>query len=113
MVEQLIKEWYVIIEGHVKGPLTINELRKEWKITPDTLVWKEGFGEWLPIRLIPELKILFEDPPAKKPTPPIEPPAKKPLAQNEVLTVHFPPPYLITGLIVVILLLLYFLLMGK
>lgn len=111
MVQEFIQEWYVQIDGHTKGPLSILDMRKEWQITPDTLVWKEGFTEWRPIRQVPELKTLFEDPPAKKPIAPIiEPLKKQPITTEEVLTVNFPPPYLITGLIVIAILLIFFLL---
>lgn len=55
------KEWFVIIDGQREGPYTPADLKIHFKVTPDTLAWKEGFKEWVAIRFIPELKFIFED----------------------------------------------------
>lgn len=55
------KIWYIDIQGKREGPFSVFDLRRDERITPDTLVWKEGFTNWKPIRQVPELKDLFED----------------------------------------------------
>lgn len=56
------KIWFVI-EGQKKiGPYSIMELRGLKGLTPDTLVWRRGFETPQPIRFVPELKEVFEDP---------------------------------------------------
>lgn len=55
------KEWYLIINGKKNGPFSISDLKRDKSVTPDSLIWKEGFDQPIPIRLIPELKDLFKD----------------------------------------------------
>lgn len=60
------KIWYLDLNGHLEGPYTLYELRKDKRITPDTLVWKEGFAHSVPMRNVPELKAVFADEEPKK-----------------------------------------------
>lgn len=53
--------WYVLLNEKQYGPYTFLELKGLRSITPDTLCWREGMTEWLPIRNVPELKDLFKD----------------------------------------------------
>lgn len=55
------KIWYILVNGKEEGPFSVEELKNETLITPDTLAWKEGFEKWIPIRNIPELQIIFKD----------------------------------------------------
>lgn len=55
------KEWYVRIGDAEEGPFTIAELRSHPQLNRDTLVWKEGFDDWIPIRRVWELRNLFKD----------------------------------------------------
>lgn len=55
------KIWYIDVAGKTEGPFSILELRGDERLTPDTLVWKEGFKRWIPIREVAELKAVFED----------------------------------------------------
>lgn len=55
------KCWYVLINSKKEGPFSLLDLRRDDRITPDTLVWKEGFSTWIPARHVPELKALFEE----------------------------------------------------
>ena len=55
------KIWYIQVEGQKEGPYSIQDLKIHPRMTPDTLVWKAGFKDWLPARKVPELKVLFED----------------------------------------------------
>lgn len=54
------KVWYIKI-FKVEGPFSIAELKRDSRITPDTLAWRPGLPNWTPIRNIPELKKLFKD----------------------------------------------------
>ena len=55
------KIWYILIKGNREGPYSVKELKKDPRISPDTLVWREGFEYWVPIGQVPELKVVFED----------------------------------------------------
>jgi len=55
------KVWYLNIDGRQEGPHSLVELKGDLRITPDTLVWKEGWPDWKPAGAVPELKSLFED----------------------------------------------------
>lgn len=56
------KIWFIQIENHSEGPYSIQDLKWDRRITPDTLVWKAGMPVWKPVRKVPELKKLFSDP---------------------------------------------------
>lgn len=56
--------WFIQINGNKEGPYSISELKRDRRITPNTLVWRKGFPEWVPIRFVKELKVVFEDEPA-------------------------------------------------
>jgi predicted Zn finger-like uncharacterized protein len=56
VVDQSI--WHVVIDGEQVGPLNEAELKdrlRQGKINSDTLVWKEGFGDWTQLSAVPEL----------------------------------------------------------
>lgn len=55
------KIWYIKIYGKREGPYSIIDLKRDRRITPDTLVWRKGFDCWQPIRYVPELQIIFEE----------------------------------------------------
>lgn len=55
------KVWFIKVDGQKEGPFSIQELKNHPQMTPDTLVWKEGFKDWIPARHVPELKSVFED----------------------------------------------------
>lgn len=50
-----------------RGPVDREALRG--RITPETLVWREGLGEWVQARLLPELADLFRVPSPVQATP--------------------------------------------
>ena len=57
-------EWYVGINGVPVGPMKLGTLRSKSAqgiISPDSLVWREGFEEWLPLRTYPELVAIVEE----------------------------------------------------
>lgn len=55
------KIWFIKVDGRKEGPFSLQDLKFHPRMTPDTLVWKEGFKDWIPARKVPELKSLFED----------------------------------------------------
>jgi len=58
------EEWYVGINGVPVGPVRLSELRRKAAaglITEESLVWREGFEEWLPLRTFPELVAMLKD----------------------------------------------------
>lgn len=61
MVE-MEKTWYISINGKKVGPYTVRQLKCHPQVTPDTPIWIPERSEWVPIRLIPELKDIFKDP---------------------------------------------------
>lgn len=61
IVESDVKEWFIIIENQQAGPFSLLELKANSHFTPDTLVWKKGFKEWIKARFVPELQQLFKD----------------------------------------------------
>lgn len=62
------KIWFIQIEDHQEGPYSIEDLKSDHRITPDTLVWREGFSTWIPIRQVNELKEIFEEPKPVQPS---------------------------------------------
>lgn len=56
--------WFVGIDGAPTGPLTVQEIRAkaaEGLVHGESLVWREGFEGWLPLRDFPELRAAVEE----------------------------------------------------
>lgn len=53
--------WFALINGKKEGPFTPQQLRHDFRVTPDTLICKKGWSDWVPLRNIPELNFLFGD----------------------------------------------------
>lgn len=54
--------WHVVIDNEQVGPLTDAEVKdrlRQGKINSDTLVWKEGFADWMQLSTVPELTALL------------------------------------------------------
>jgi predicted Zn finger-like uncharacterized protein len=52
-------EWFVGIGGSPIGPIGLDELRSRASagaVQEDSLVWREGFSEWIPLNTVPELR---------------------------------------------------------
>ncbi|WP_068467909.1 DUF4339 domain-containing protein [Candidatus Protochlamydia phocaeensis] len=104
------REWYILIQNERAGPYSIQELKIDERITPDTLVWKEGWKDWLAMRFVPELKEVFEDKPESKPI--YEDIKPKPLSadlmqEQEALTLQQDPYQLFLWILLFILILIY------
>lgn len=57
------EDWYVGIGGVPVGPVRLSVLREKavaGAVHPESLVWREGFDEWVPLKKFPELLELVE-----------------------------------------------------
>ncbi|APR99809.1 hypothetical protein BCY86_03295 [Pajaroellobacter abortibovis] len=57
-----LKQWYTVIKGASVGPLTLSELQTKAALSlvhADSLVWREGQEQWLPLHSIQELSPLL------------------------------------------------------
>lgn len=60
----LTEDWYVGIAGVPLGPVRLSVLREkasQGQVDGDSLVWREGFDEWLPVKKIPGLLEVVEE----------------------------------------------------
>lgn len=54
--------WHVVVDGEQVGPLTEAEVKEKLRanqISAETLVWREGFGDWTALSTVPELTALL------------------------------------------------------
>ena len=68
-------DWYVAINDKQTGPLTIENIKSHWdagEISPDSLCWRAGFDDWLPVS---EVKMLSSVLAPKPPKPIVVAPA--------------------------------------
>jgi predicted Zn finger-like uncharacterized protein len=81
------EEWYAGINGVPVGPMRLSELRRRAQqgfVDEDTLVWRDGLEEWVPLRTFPELCGLLKEAAAAArasltpAAPSVIPPAPKP-----------------------------------
>jgi hypothetical protein len=94
------KIWFIQINGKKEGPYRALDLKRDPRITPDTLVWKQGWTDWKPLRDIPELQEIFEDEETDEEAKPKK--IKDPLvSENDVLTLKYDPPNLYLWLLLV------------
>lgn len=84
----MIKEWYIQVNKRKEGPYSIQQLRHDPRVTPDTLVWKKGFPQWIAIRYVAELNELFEDAQEFTPPEPTKPILKK-IPLNDELAIDW------------------------
>jgi len=106
------KIWYIEIEGKQEGPYNLLELKRDIRLSPDTLVWKKGFEKWIPIRDVPELKEVFKDEPNQQEPNEEKPTSKqKSLPLQDELTLPFEEnfPYFFLWLIIALVILSYLL----
>lgn len=99
-------EWFVGINGAPIGPIRLSELRARaaaGSVTLETLVWRDGYEEWRPLKTFPELVAIVEEglssvraslaplpqpggpsAPSQAPTPPVPSDSKPVSASNEM-----------------------------
>jgi hypothetical protein len=78
-------EWYVGINGVPVGPVRLSELRRKAAsglITEESLVWREGFEEWLPLRTFPELVAMLKETGTNRASLTPAPPQAAPMPSN-------------------------------
>lgn len=56
-------KYYIMHYGQQTGPMDAAELRN-YGVTPETKVWREGLPEWVPASSLPELAFLFNNAPS-------------------------------------------------
>ncbi len=69
-----MNQWWYAADGTKKGPVNTEDLKTllvENKITPASMVWREGFDAWVPFSDVEELKPLAQSLPPEP--PPINP----------------------------------------
>jgi predicted Zn finger-like uncharacterized protein len=58
------EEWYVAVDEVPIGPIRLSELRSKYgagAVHDDSLVWREGFEEWRPLRTLTDLHRLVKE----------------------------------------------------
>ncbi len=77
-------EWYAsLLNNQQVGPITIEELEAHWdtmELNDDSLCWKAGMGDWMPLAEIPELAFLVIRKPHPKASAESAPAAAAPAA---------------------------------
>jgi membrane protease subunit (stomatin/prohibitin family) len=66
---QSLQDWHLAIHGAAQGPLgypQLLEALRAGQLTPSTLAWRQGMGDWARAETIPELAALFAPPPLPK-----------------------------------------------
>ncbi len=61
-------EWYVAIDEKQTGPMTVEKLKDHWdrgEVNPDSLCWRAGFADWIPLSEASELGPVLAPRPAK------------------------------------------------
>lgn len=105
------REWFIIIENRQEGPFSLKDLKRDVRLTPDTLIWREGFNEWIPARFVSELEEIFKDKPESKPVHElIKKPLKTDLGQENpaTLTFQYDPYQFLLWILLLLTILLYF-----
>lgn len=106
-----MKEWYILVNGKQEGPYSGRDLMRHPGFTPDTLIWKEGFADWIAARFVPELEEIFKDSPESQPIQDrLQPkPTSSELQQDETLTLGRDPSSFFLWVLIFVLLLSYLL----
>ena len=101
------KIWYILIDEVEEGPFSSKELWFDARVNLETLVWKEGFRDWTPIKNVKELRKYFpSDSSSEKKDEKKD--AKALGTQNEIALDYSNDPNFFFFLILVALLLLCF-----
>lgn len=103
------KIWWIKFEQEIEGPYSSYELKKDRRITPDTLVRANGETVWRRIRDVKELNVIFEDEEEEGRDNGLDSSVPSVPAGNEmVLTMGDEPPSLSPWLIIAAVIILYF-----
>ncbi|MBF5042499.1 adventurous gliding motility protein GltJ [Aggregicoccus sp. 17bor-14] len=61
-------DWFVAIDEKQVGPLTLERVKDHWErgeVGADSLCWRAGFADWLPLSDVPELASVLAPRPAR------------------------------------------------
>ncbi|MBL8951531.1 MAG: adventurous gliding motility protein GltJ [Myxococcaceae bacterium] len=61
-------DWFVAIDDKQTGPLTLEKIKEHWErgeISPDSLCWRAGFSDWIPVSEVADLAAELAPRPAK------------------------------------------------
>ncbi|MBL8914211.1 MAG: adventurous gliding motility protein GltJ, partial [Archangium sp.] len=61
-------DWYVAINEKQTGPLTLDKIKEHWdkgEISPDSLCWRAGFDDWIPVSEVKMLTAVLAPKPPK------------------------------------------------
>ncbi len=61
-------DWYVAINEKQTGPLTLEKIKEHWdngEISPDSLCWRAGFDDWIPVSTVKSLASVLAPKPPK------------------------------------------------
>jgi hypothetical protein len=107
-VEEM-REWYIKLNDLEEGPFSIEELKKDRRITPETMVRKKGFAQWQPIGEVKELKEIFQDESEPEPEPDEaeENSLKKSFDDQITLSAQSDPGNFILWVIIILLILIW------
>ncbi len=53
-----VSDWYVAVDDNQVGPLQATAVKARWEsgeIGPDTLAWRPGMSDWVPLSTLPEM----------------------------------------------------------
>lgn len=105
------KIWFIYIDGKKEGPYDIEDLRRHPLVTPDTLAWKQGFKQWVPLRSIFELADLFKDREEEIPIDDLESLSRekkqKPKIDDETVAIRYEPPSSYFWILIAIMIIAY------
>lgn len=79
--------WFVAINEKQTGPLSLDKLKENWdrgEIGPDSLCWREGFSDWIPLSEVKALAVILAP---KPPKPIVVPTATIPTSAPAVMSV--------------------------
>jgi cytoskeletal protein RodZ len=79
--------WFVAINEKQTGPLSLEKLKEHWdrgEIGPDSLCWREGFSDWIPLSEVKALAVVLAP---KPPKPIVVPTATIPNGGQAVMSV--------------------------
>ncbi|HZI10987.1 MAG TPA: adventurous gliding motility protein GltJ [Myxococcus sp.] len=63
-------DWYVAIDDKQIGPLTVEKVKDYWdkgEVGAESLCWRSGFSDWIPLSETPELASVLAPRPSSKP----------------------------------------------
>ncbi|MBE2249177.1 MAG: adventurous gliding motility protein GltJ [Myxococcus sp.] len=62
------QDWYVALNDKQTGPMPLDQLKQHWdtgEVGPDSLCWRAGFSDWIPVSEVKILAAVLAPKPAK------------------------------------------------